>query len=66
MPTFTAATEGAGPLEGAWKHVELSTTLPDTSSTSTSPQPRLYIFLKQRYNVMFVPGSEAQELFFSN
>lgn len=57
------ATEEAGPLEGAWKYVELSTTSPDTSSTITSPQPSLYIFLKQHYSVMFVPGSEPRELF---
>ncbi len=57
------ATEEAGPLEGAWKVVEFSTTSPDTSSTITSLQPSLFIFLKQHYSVMFVPGSEPRELF---
>ncbi len=57
------ATEEAGPLEGAWKLVELSTTSPDTSSTITSPQPSLYIFAKQHYSVMYVPGSEPRQLF---
>ena len=57
------ATEEAGPLEGAWKYVEFSTTSPDTTSTITSPQPSLYIFLKQHYSIMFVPGSEPRQLF---
>lgn len=57
------AVEEAGPLVGAWSHVELSVTTPDTSVTNTSPQPSLYIFGKQYYSVMFVPGSEPRALF---
>jgi hypothetical protein len=57
------ATQEVGPLESAWQHVELATTSPDTSSTITSPQPSLYLFLTQHYSIMFVPGSEPRERF---
>ena len=52
-----------GPLEGAWKRVESSLTAPDTSSTITSPQPSLFLFAKQHYSYLFVPGTQPRALY---
>ncbi|MCH7476435.1 MAG: lipocalin-like domain-containing protein [Gemmatimonadetes bacterium] len=61
MPLTAQAQSSA--LQGAWTVTEVSVSTPDTSYTVTSPQPSLYIFLKQHYSVMFVLGSEPRELF---
>ncbi len=57
------ATEQAGPLEGAWQTTEVSFTSPDSSWTETSLQPSLFVFAKQHYSIMLVPGTEPRSLF---
>ena len=59
-PSPTPAT---GPLEGAWQVVARSGADSDTNLTETSTQPGLYIFGKQYYSMMYVPGSEPRALF---
>jgi hypothetical protein len=56
-------TPETGPLEGAWQVVARSGADPDTSLTETNTQPGLYIFGKQYYSMMYVPGSEPRALF---
>ena len=52
-----------GPLEGAWKIVEVSHTSPDTSWTWSDPRPSLFIFGRGHYSMMFVWGTEPRALF---
>ena len=63
LPIVACEQADKGPLEGAWKIEAASYTGPDTSWTITSPQPSLFVFAKQHYSLMFVPGNESRSLF---
>lgn len=53
-------------LEGVWERLSVTYRGPDTSWTNTRPQPSLYIFTKQYYSMMFVPGTEPRTPFTSS
>jgi len=51
MPVMADA---AGPLEGAWKIAEYTTTGGNNAGTNSSPQPGLYIFTGKHYSITAV------------
>ena len=55
--------QAKGPVEGAWGVMEYSVSTPDTSYTVSEPQPSQFIFGKQHYSIMWVPGNESRALF---
>ncbi len=49
-------------LEGAWKMEEVTINEGPNAGTNTNPQPSLFIFTKQHYNIMYVRGTEPRPL----
>jgi len=60
--TVMAQGEARGPLEGVWKVTEEVVTGADASST-TSPQPSLFIFTRTHYSMLRVASSQPRALF---
>lgn len=56
----SSAPSGRGPLEGAWQRVTETYLGPDTSWTIRGPQPSLYLFTKNYYSMMWVPGTKPR------
>lgn len=56
----SAAPIKRGPLEGAWQRVAETYLGPDTSWTIRGPQPSVYLFTKNYYSMMWVPGTKPR------
>ena len=63
LPTTVMAQGGArGPLEGVWKVTEEVVTGANATST-TSPQPSLFIFTRTHYSMLRVASAQPRALF---
>jgi len=58
-----AQEEEKSPIEGVWQISEYTFNSPDTSWTSKSPQPSLWVFGKEYYSMMYVYSIEPRPLF---
>ncbi len=55
-----ASAQSAPSLQGAWRVTEVVVTGAN-ASTSTSPQPSLYVFTRQHYSILSVGGTTARK-----
>jgi len=62
-PAGSATAPARGPLEGAWRVVEVAVVGgPDEGTRTDTLQPSLYIFAKQHYSMMYVDGAAPRPL----
>ena len=59
---LAAQTAPQKPLQGVWKVVEIVDTGGD-GSKNASPQPSLFIFTRDHYSMMLVPGTQPRASF---
>jgi hypothetical protein len=59
---LAAQTAPRRPPEGVWKVVEIVGTGADASKNA-NPQPSLFIFTRNYYSMMLVPGTQPRSLF---
>jgi hypothetical protein len=62
-PAESATAPERGPLEGAWRVVEVTVVGgPDEGTQTDTLQPSLYVFARQHYSIMYVDGAEPRPL----
>jgi hypothetical protein len=61
-PALFAQAAARGPLEGVWRVTEIVITGAG-AYTATAPQPGVFIFTKNHYSWMWLPGTQPRAMF---